>query len=105
MKDVKITVDGKEYKKAGVCVADWLALLEFTEKYKDKNILLDREAGLAVMDVLAGYLGLPESRLRGESDLAEVMQAWRDLNANVVEAFTGAGTEKNAGGRAGRTAK
>lgn len=105
MKEIKITIGGKEYAKSNVRIADWLALVEFTEKYKEKNILLDKEAGLAAMDVLAGYLGVQEKEMRAESDLAEIMQAWRDLNANVVEAFTGVETGKNAGGRAGRTAK
>ena len=105
MKEIKLTIDGKKYAKKNVCIADWLALVEFTEKYKEKNILLDKEAGMAAMDVLAEYLGAPESRVCGQSDLGEVMQAWRDLNANVVEAFTGVEAGKNAGGRTGRTAK
>lgn len=105
MKEIKISVNGKEYAKKNVCIADWLTLVEFTEKYKEKNILLDKEAGLAAMGVLAGYLEMPESKLREGCDLAEVMQAWRDLNANVVEAFTGVETGKNAEGRGKRTAK
>lgn len=105
MKEIKIKIGGKEYTKRNVSIADWLALVEFTEQYKEKNILLDKEAGLAALGVLAGYLDVSESALREGSDLAEVMQAWRDLNTNVVEAFTGVGAGKNAGGRGGRTAK
>lgn len=105
MKEIRINADGKEYTKKNVCIGDWLALVEFTEKYKEKNILLDKEAGLAAMNVLAGYLKMPESKLREGCDLAEVMRAWRDLNANVVEAFTGVDAGKNAEGRGKRTAE
>lgn len=105
MKEIKIKIGEKEYAKGNVCIADWLALVEFTEQYKEKNILLDKEAGIAAMDVLAGYLGISKSEMRENGDLAEVMQAWRDLNTNVVEAFTGVGSEKNVAGRGKRTAK
>ncbi len=99
MKDIKIVIDKKEYCNKPLTVGDWLLSVEFTEKYADKNVLIDKAAGLAAMDLLAEHLNAPVEEMKKQCALADIMQAWRDYNANIIEAFVGTPTAKNVEGR------
>lgn len=101
MKEIRLCVDGKDYAKTQLMVGDWLRSLEFTEKYADKNVLLDSEAGLAAMKLLAEYLDAPFEKIKEECTLPDIMRAWRDFNFNIVEAFTGVEPGKNIPGPQG----
>lgn len=99
MKDIKIVIDKKEYCNKPLTVGDWLLSVEFAEKYADKNVLIDRAAGLAAMDLLAEHLGAPAEEMKKKCALTDIMQAWREYRENIVEAFVGTPAVKNAEGR------
>ena len=108
MKEVKITLNGKEYKKTRPVLLDLRNMAEYQKsmlkKLEDgktmrKNVAVDEEAQDATIKLIASFLGAPESEFSDDIDLAELFEAMRNIDANIAEAMTGQEQEKNADGR------
>ncbi len=99
MKEVNITIDGKEYKKTNPMIKDWKNLMEYQANNKEKNLILNEEPMADIIKTVAEYVDAPEQELGEKCPIDMIMEAFRAVNANIVEAFTGVKSEKNAEGR------
>ena len=84
MKQVKMTIGGKTYKKARPTVGDWLALSEFCAKWKERPVA-DGQAVMEMARLLASYYGAPIDQVE-RCDLSDVLAAFRAASCQVAEA-------------------
>lgn len=105
MKEVKITVSGKEYKKTRPTLLDLRRMAEYQQNMQGKtddgktirkNIAVDADAQAATIQFVGDFLG---AEIDESADLFDVFEALRTIDANIAEALTGKSTEKNAEGR------
>ena len=108
MKEVKITIAGKEYAKTRPTVFDLRRMAEYQKamqvKTKDgkvlrKNIAVDQEAQDATLKFIASFVGAEGAKIGEDTDLFEVFEAMRTIDANIAEALTGTEPGKNVEGR------
>lgn len=100
MKEVKITVNGKEYKKTNPMIKDWKNLMEYQSNNREKNLVLDEEPMKDIIKTVAEYVEAPMQDLDKHCPIDMIMEAFRAIDSNIVEAFTGVNSsEKNAQGR------
>ncbi len=98
MKEVKLTINGKEYKKTHPMIKDWKNLMEYQTNNKEKNLVLDDGPMNDIVRTVAEYVAAPEADLDQHCPIDMIMEAFRAIDANIVEAFTGVNS-KNAEGR------
>ena len=108
MKEVKITINGKEYAKTRPTVldlrrmAEYQKAMQFTDdsgKVTRRNIAVDEEAQKATFKFIAEFVGAPEAKIADNADLFELFEAMMTIDANIAEALLGTRREKNAEGR------
>lgn len=108
MKEVKITIDGKEYAKTRPTVLDLRRFAEYQKamqstddsgKVMRKNIAVDEEAQKATFKFITEFVGAPSNKIADDADLFELFEAMRTIDANIAEALLGARPEKNADGQ------
>ena len=108
MKEVKVSIGGKEYSKTRPTVLDLRRMAEYQEamqftdengKIRRKNVAVDKEAQKATFRFVAGYVGAPSENVRDDDDLFEIFSAMRDIDNNIAEALTGESMEKNGEGQ------
>ncbi len=102
MKKVKLSIDGKAYEKAEPTVKDWFNYQEYVQAIHRKNVVMDKTAATATVQVVAEYVGLTtEELLKSNLDLTELLSAYQDIQANILECFSstlkqgGASARKN----------
>lgn len=99
MKEVKIVIDGKEYAKTHPMVKDWRNLVEYQAKNNGKNMMLDEGPLDDAIHLIAEYIDAPEQEIKEKCTLDVIISAFRLIDDNILEAFIGVDTEKNAEGR------
>lgn len=107
MKEVKITINGKEYKKTRPTLLDLRRMAEYQKamqvkkdgKILRKNIAVDEDALNATLKFIVSFVGAEGVTLGDDTDLLEVFEAMRTIDKNIAEALTGTNDEKNAEGR------
>ena len=108
MKEVKITVGGKEYSKTRPTVLDLRRMAEYQKamQYTDddgakkrKNVAVDEDAQKATLKFITEFVGAPSNKMADDADLFELFEAMRTIDANIAEALLGARPEKNVEGR------
>lgn len=87
MKEVKLTVCGKEYVKSKYTGEDWLRMLDYIAAAGDEI------TGKAFFDARYAFISdvmkIPLDMLIKEADLGEVTQAFRTIENDISEAFFG----------------
>lgn len=108
MKEVKITIDGKEYAKVRPTVLDLRKMAEYQKamqvtgedgKTRRKNVAVDEDAQKATFKFIAAFVGAPDKKISDDADLSELFDAMRTIDANIAEALTGVEAGKNAEGQ------
>ena len=92
MKQIVIKLGKKEYKKTNPVLKDWQNLLNYMEQYKGASPMANEEAGLATMRMVEQWFDTPEvtlERMLEELDLYTIMEAYRGIESNLFEVFTG----------------
>ncbi len=99
MQEVKLVIAGKEYKKTHPMIKDWKNLMEYQANNKEKNLVLDSEPMQDIIKTAAEYVDAPLNDVSTHCPIDMIMEAFRAIDANIVEAFTGVSGSKNAEGR------
>lgn len=87
MKEVKLTLNGKNYVKSEPTVQDWYDSMDATEPLKAG---VGTKKGLeAYFNVVSKYLGAPIEEIRKHEKLKDVTDAFQQINANLSECFYG----------------
>lgn len=96
MKEIIVHVGGKEHTKLNPSIDDYVNSVRHGAKVAEagENAALSEEVLNSIIDVVARAVGVSPDALRKENNFAEVMQAWRDLQGNLLEAYTGMGGEE-----------
>ena len=94
MEEIKIVIDKKEYKKTQPMVKDWKNLMEYQSKNKTKNLILDEEPLQDIARTVGEYVGANEGEILEKCPIDVIMQAFRGIDRNIVEAFTGVNKSK-----------
>ena len=100
MKKVILRIDGKAYEKAEPTVKDWFNYQEYVQAIHRKNVVLDKDAAIATVQVVAEYVGLTaEDLLKSDLDLSEMLAAYQDIQANILECFSSTSKQGGASAR------
>lgn len=108
MKEVKITIDGKEYAKTRPTVLDLRRFAEYQKamqstddsgKAMRRNIAVDEEAQKATFKFIADFVGAPDKKISDSDDLFTLFEAMRTIDANIAEALLGVKPGKNVDGQ------
>lgn len=102
MKEIKLTVGGKVYKKNKLTTGDWLKVLEIAE---EATKAIDGESKLTNTDItmsrisfLADVFELSKEELINGADFSEAMEAYRAIDLELTSAFLGTPLKRTAVG-------
>ena len=94
MKQVKLTINGKEYSKAEPDIQDWFDNIDVQDKIAEG--LNTKEGSMAYFKVVSSYLSIPQAEMMKHGKLSEVTAAYKAINENLLECFGVTDETKNA---------
>lgn len=91
MIDIKVTINGTEYKKNVPKLKDYIRLIDYNEKYYGKSFINTKEAVIDAVALIESWFDgeVTAQDIEDNYDLAEIMSLFRTIESNVFEVFTG----------------
>ena len=91
MIDIKVKINGKEYKKVTPLVKDYITLLDYNEKFYGKSFINTKEAVIEAVELIASWFGgeMTAQDIEDNCDLVEIMDLFKDIESNIFEVFIG----------------
>lgn len=91
MLDIELTIKGEKYKKNVPKLKDYVALIDYNEKYYGKSFVNTKEAVIDAFDFIAAWFGneITAQDIDDNYDLNEVMTIFQNIESNTFEVFTG----------------
>lgn len=84
---VSIKVSGKEYKKEAPLVKDWQDYLGRVDETKGKNMLIDPDMYQLAIKTVTGYLNIPSDASFDEVPFEDLMTAYQQIQADIVQSL------------------
>lgn len=91
MKEIKIEIEGKEYKKTKFTGKDWLRMLEYTEAAG--NNVLSKNFFEARYSLLSDMLEIPIDELYS-ANLEDVTKIFKEIETGITAVFFGVTPEE-----------
>lgn len=92
MFDISIKIDGKKISKKDAEIKDYLNLMEYNERNKNKNFLSSKNTFLEALDLIVNWFGadkVTKDDLASQLTLQEVFDTYKKIESNVAEVFFG----------------
>ncbi len=100
MREIKITIDGKEYVKDKWTLRDWMSLLQVAQKVsevKDKENM-NKEISMERARFISNVFQIPEEKVYNHMDFEEMMDIYREVDLTLTSAFLGTPLKRTATG-------
>lgn len=100
MREIKITIDGKEYVKNKWTLRDWMQLLQVAQKVsevKDKDDM-NKEISIERARFISNVFKIPEEKVYNHMDFEEMMDIYREVDLTLTSAFLGTPLQRTATG-------
>jgi hypothetical protein len=85
---VKLTVNGKVYKKDEPTVIDWHDYLTRINVDKNRNLLTDEDADIFCLNVVKKYLSVPDDVDCSGLSLKSIIEAYNLITFDIVQVFS-----------------
>ena len=91
MFDIQITIDGKKHKKNKPRLKDYVAMVDYNEKYYGKSFINTKDAVLEAVELIESWFNneITANEIEDNCDLDEIMSVFRQIESNVFEVFIG----------------
>lgn len=91
MINISVKINGKTYKKNVPKLKDYIALVDYNEKYHGKSFINTKEAVVEAVTMIEGWFNgeVTAQEIEDNCDLDEIMSLFRKIESNVFEVFTG----------------
>ena len=102
MKEVKLKVGDKTYKKNKLTTGDWLKMLEIAQEASKvangESKQTHRDITMARIQFLANVFDISQEELVSNADFGEVMDAYRAIDLELTSVFLGMPLRRTAVG-------
>lgn len=92
MFDISIKIDDRKISKRDAEIKDYLNLMEYSERNKDKNFLTSKNTFLEVLDLIVNWFGadkVTKDEIASQLTLQEVFNVYKKIESNIAEVFFG----------------
>lgn len=89
MKEIKIKIDGKVYRKTDPEIRDYMALMDYNKEFEGQNMMQSKEAFLGALRLIAEWFGVGDETLVKELSLKEAFETYKEIQSNIYEVFIG----------------
>jgi hypothetical protein len=90
MQPVNLILNGKEYSKLRPTVADWFNYLDISPRVEGQNVLTNKDAALAALELVSKYLEVSVEDIQKHGFIDDAMVAFNMAQKNIIEAFSSA---------------
>lgn len=92
MFDISIKINGNTISKRDATVKDYINLLDYNEKNKDKTFLTSKNTFFDCVELIISWFGedkVTKDELASQLTLKEIFDTYKKIENNVAEVFFG----------------